>query len=247
MPNTITTVKTPTGNNATLTVATKSKVDGFELTSYRIGITSLNTMTSMQIVESQTRSSIARMPIRRSEQIVQFTISWPIQVSSKTRTPNQDYDFNGFKLMQRFHNDLRAHQKIASTSKDSPPPMWLVYNNNSYEYRESPEYNNIVEHNLRGLTESSKPGWNKVPKLSPLAYSGWIQIIPKTYDRFNPVYDQQYIMNVLSPSNGTSAYITPGQYDSFITSPGVATQQGINWTSANIGRGVNINIQGIPG
>jgi len=119
------------GGNSSIVLSTNTDSKGNLITkTYNLWITSFSTSSQTQFSTGQTQKQIVWVPIRRSEMMITFNIDWPLQVTGNT-TKDQ-YDYNGFKAMQQFHNDLRAHQKLSATTSVSPPPMNFTYFNNYY-------------------------------------------------------------------------------------------------------------------
>lgn len=194
-------VDTSTGSNATLQLVTDldSTTGNPIWTTYNIGITSLSTASVMQLSTAQTQNTMIYVPVRRSEQMIQFTIEWPLQ--TKASEVEGVYNYNGFSSMQDFHNAIRRHQQYAVNSY-SPAPMIFNYTNNSDPLNK----NSIIDNNLRGIS-GHKQGWKK-DTLKPISFQGWILSVNKEYDRFKNVYNQQYIMNVLTPATGPDTYFS---------------------------------------
>ena len=119
------------GGNSSIILSTDVDAKGNLITkAYNLWITSISTSAQTQFSTSQTQKQIVRVPIRRSEMMITFNVDWPLQVTGNTT--KGEYDYNGFKAMQEFHNDLRAHQKLSATTVISPPPMNFTYFNNYY-------------------------------------------------------------------------------------------------------------------
>lgn len=195
------TVETITGNNSKLTLVTSydTATGDPNYTEYQLGIVGFSTTTSLQLQSNQVHNGITRIPVRRSEQVIQFVIEWPLQ-TAHSNTVNE-YNYNGFKQMNDFHNDIRKHQRLIIRATN-PAPMSFVFNNNS------DGSNELVNNNIKG--SSSRQYNGPTPRanlLKPIKVDGWVQTIQKEYDRFKSVYSMQYIMNVLTPlADKTGAY-----------------------------------------
>ena len=222
------------GGNSSIVLSTGVNSDGSLITkTYNLWITSFSTAAQTQFSNVQTHQTITRVPIRRSEMMITFSVDWPLQVTGTTISG--EYDYNGFQAMQQFHNDLRAHQKLSATTAVSPPPMNFTYFNNYYQTSQTPnstsldststnsspystfKANSIVNNNLSRILDytvstntATGPDYkarNPVQsnlELQPLQYQGWILQVSKEYDRFKAVYSNQYVMNVLTPVNGNT-------------------------------------------
>jgi len=269
------------GGNASIVLSTGITASGTLITkTYNLWITSFSTAVQTQFSSVQTHQAITRIPIRRSEIMITFSVDWPLQVTGTT-TSGQ-YDYNGFQAMQQFHNDLRNHQKLSATTVVSPPPMNFTYFNNysststtpnstsldSTSTNSSPysttQGNSIVNNNLSRILDytvsintatgpdykASNPVQNNL-ELQPLQYQGWILQVSKEYDRFKAVYSNQYVMEVLTPVNGTTdipaSIVVRGNLPQLLPTSTTVLQQGQSWTNANITMSNGINIDGIPG
>ena len=262
--------------NAVVTLVTSIDSKGHLVTKdFNIWITSYSTSVQTQFSSGQVQQGIVWAPVRRSEQMVQFTVDWPLQ----TKLNGQGYDYNGFRAMNNFHNALRTHQRISAQTTSSPPPMnFLYYNNFSGTYtstdgtysvtiaNSSATNNPIVDNNLSSIPNFNKDGTpvknpdgtyaatnptNNSLTLQPIQYQGWIQNVAKEYDRFKAVYSEMYMMNVLTPSSDQNAIASSicfvGSNNELIPTSNTVISQGQNWTSANISMGDGINISKIPG
>ena len=112
------TIYTLTGNNTSITLTT----DGTTTKTYKVGITDFYINLSTQFFQGQTHTYVARNPFRRSEQSLQFTIEWPLQTKSQ---------FDGFREMNQFHDDIIKPHNIVLGNQSAPPPMDFNYLNNS--------------------------------------------------------------------------------------------------------------------
>ena len=124
--------------NAVVTLVTGMDSSGYHWYPFPIWITSFSTANSTQFADLQMRNGISRVPIRRAEQLIQFTVDWPF--ASTQRDPvmtssninvnsGQQINYNGFYAMNQFNNALITHQQIAAQAMGTTPPMdFLFYN-----------------------------------------------------------------------------------------------------------------------
>jgi hypothetical protein len=253
-------IETFTGSNATVRLIVDVDALGTPTwRTYNLGITSINTNSTIQYSSAQVHNGIVRMPVRRSEQMVQFTVDWPLQIRTGS---GKGYDYNGFRLMNQFHNDLKKHLQYTINSY-RPAPMEFSYTNNSDAANKNP----IVDNNLKGLY-GLKTGW-KNDTLESMFYQGWVLTVPKEYDRFKNVYTQQYVMNILTPytSRGDTTFWNSGTSGTFDTSINSGDQgktmgdiirqkavistddlvkRGLDWAGSVSEPQMGINVQEIP-
>jgi len=114
--------------NALISLSTQDQMGNLVTSGYGVWLTGFSTGIQTQFTSNQVQTGIAWSPIRRSEQMVQFTIDWPLQTFTGTTISGQ-YDYNGFTAMNAFHNAIRAHQQLSATQGLTPPPMNLLYYN----------------------------------------------------------------------------------------------------------------------
>ena len=251
------------GGNTNIILAVSVDANGNLITrNYDLWITSFATSSQTQFSSNQTQKQIVYVPIRRSEMMINFSIDWPLQTVGNTT--KDAYDYNGFKAMHQFHNDLRRHQQLSASTVSTPPPMSFIYSNNYHPSNSPIKSNSLVNNNLSRILDYSQPihtkkgpdykAKNPVQKnvtLQPLNYQGWILQVGKEYDRFKAVYSVQYVMNVLTPQNGNndipSSIVVKGNLSQLRPTANTVLQQGQNWTRVNITMGNGINIDGIPG
>jgi hypothetical protein len=155
-----------------------------------------------------------------------------------------------------FNNYSSTSTTPNSTSLDST-------STNSSPYSTT-QGNSIVNNNLSRILDytvsintatgpdykASNPVQNNL-ELQPLQYQGWILQVSKEYDRFKAVYSNQYVMEVLTPVNGTTdipaSIVVRGNLPQLLPTSTTVLQQGQSWTNANITMSNGINIDGIPG
>jgi hypothetical protein len=119
------------GGNSSIVLSTEVSSQGSLITNtYNLWITSFSTSAQTQFSNSQTQKGIVWVPIRRSEMMITFSVDWPLQTNGSTI--EGEYDYNGFRAMHEFHNNLRKHQKLSATTGSTPPPMNFTYFNNYY-------------------------------------------------------------------------------------------------------------------
>jgi len=114
--------------NALISLSTQDQMGNLVTSGYGVWLTGFSTGIQTQFTSNQVQTGIAWSPIRRSEQMVQFTIDWPLQTFTGTTVSGQ-YNYNGFTAMNAFHNAIRAHQQLSATQGLTPPPMNLLYYN----------------------------------------------------------------------------------------------------------------------
>jgi len=215
--------------NCTITLVTNVDSKGkLVAKDFLVWLTSYQTQVVTQFTGNQVHQGKSWSPIRRSEQMVNFTIDWPLQIVG---TKNPEYNYNGFRAMNEFHNALMFHQKLAATTTHSPPPMnFLYYNNFVGSYVDQNNVvtnitlvsgasnptgggNPMIDNNLssiidyssvtNGIYNATSPA-NAALALQPIQYQGWVQQVTKEYDRFKSVYTESYQMNVLTPMKDTT-------------------------------------------
>jgi len=251
------------GGNTNIILAVSVDANGNLITrNYDLWITSFATSSQTQFSSNQTQKQIVYVPIRRSEMMINFSIDWPLQTVGNTT--KDAYDYNGFKAMHQFHNDLRRHQQLSASTVSTPPPMSFIYSNNYHPSNSPIKSNSLVNNNLSRILDYSQPihtkkgpdykAKNPVQKnvtLQPLNYQGWILQVGKEYDRFKAVYSVQYVMNVLTPADANSdmpsSIIITGTVPPLLPTSSTVLQQGQNWTRKDISMGNGININRIPG
>ena len=230
--------KTFTGDNAVISVVTSVDFNGDSVwTDFEVGITSFLTSSQMQLISSQTQNRIVRMPVRRSERSIQFNIEWPLQ-TAHSNTVNE-FNYNGFRARNNFHNSLHKHQQYVVNSLN-PAPMKFIYNNNSNGA------NPLITRNIKGKNYNGPtPVANT---LQPITVYGWILTVNKEYDRFKNVYVDQYIMNILTPLADSPAYYVQKGSGIFIPQTNDVVDAGMDWTAITIsGTSNGIDTSAIPG
>jgi len=221
--------------NATITL-----YNGKGTTTFDIWLQTFSTGSQNEFTTQQVRDKLSRIPIRRAQMFLQFTIAWPAignrKQNGKAVTPAAGFEnidpANGFARMQKFQDTLWIHQQ-SIVNGSTNLPMVINYHNNSDQ--SSSNFNTLI---------STKP-------LNPLSYQGWIQTVEKQYVRFRNVYVTSYQMNILTQNSQKSpvtAMITSNTY-----APTAADQQsyGLNWidTSATTVSGlaaISNTIKGMP-
>jgi len=236
-------IETFTGSNTVISVINDIDVDGNPVwVDYSVGITAYMTNSMMQLQSNQTQNSVVRIPVRRSEQSIQFVIEWPLQTAHSNN--KNEYNYNGFRMRNQFQNDIRKHHQYVVNSL-KPAPMKFVYNNNSNGE------NIIINNNIPGARARQYNG--PVPRtnqLQPISVQGWIGTVTKEYDRFKNVYTDQYIMNVLTPlASATASYSDLGDagYNRIIPQANIVNQQGLDWASLVSSGTLGIDTSRIPG
>ena len=152
----INTVNTPTitvEGNALISLSTQDQMGNLVISGYGVWLTGFSTAIQTQFTSAQTQTGLVWSPVRRSEQMIQFTIDWPLQTTTGP-TVKGTYNYNGFTAMNSFHNAIRAHQQLAATQGLSPVPMnFLYYNGFSGKFVDS---NGNITNIPANMTESVK-------------------------------------------------------------------------------------------
>ena len=220
--------------NATITL-----YNGKGTTTFDVWLQTFSTGSQNEFTTQQVRDKLSRIPIRRAQMFLQFTIAWPLignrKENGKVVKPDAGFEdidpANGFAKMQKFQDTLWIHQQSIANGSTTLP-MTVNYHNNSDQA--SPNFNTLI---------STEP-------LQPLIYDGWVQSVEKQYVRFKNVYVTSYQMNVLTHNSDKSPVtqmITSTTY-----APTAADQQsyGIGWiNTSTTGSGlaaITNTIKGMP-
>ena len=205
----------PNTGNAIVTL-----LDGYNATdntpikvSYNLWITSFNVSLFTQYDNSQLHRGMSWFPIRRGEQMVNFSVDWPYQVKYSSTTED-GYNYNGFRAMQNFQNAIIKHQQLCIATPSKLIPMTFTFYNNNKTVKTvndqgqvvadssgnvvfvsaANEANSIIDYNL-----AINPKPTNEPTLKPLIYQGWIDTTEKEYARYKSIFSRSYRMNVLVP------------------------------------------------
>jgi hypothetical protein len=167
--------------------ATVTLYNGKGTTTFDVWLQTFSTGSQNEFTTQQVRDKLSRIPIRRAQMFLQFTIAWPVITNRKNngKLIKPDAGFagidpaDGFAKMQKFQDTLWIHQQ-SIVNGSTALPMVVNYHNNSDQA--SPNFNTLI---------STKP-------LKPLTYQGWVQTVEKQYVRFQNVYVTSYQMNILT-------------------------------------------------
>ena len=174
--------------NATITL-----YNGNGTTTFDVWLQTISTGSQNEFTTQQVRDKLSRIPIRRAQMFLQFTIAWPLignrKENGKIVKPDAGFEdidpADGFAKMQKFQDTLWIHQQSIVNGSTSAH-MIVNYHNNSDEA--SPNFNTLI---------------SKTP-LKPLKYEGWVQSVEKEYTRFKNVYITSYQMNILTSNSQTT-------------------------------------------
>ena len=224
--------------NAVITLAKgiKPSTNQIIFQDYLVNFYSFVLSVNTEFVSPQVRSGVAWSPIRLLGGF-NFSIMWASQTQQRDQYTNstEPFNHNGFKKMNEFHNSLRYHQKLAATTGIAPPPMKVLYYNNS-----GAGSNPLVDHNL----PLSPPDNNL--KLEAIERHGFIKAVTKEYDRFKTVYVCDYQMEILVPLKQKPAFVSHTGNSNLLPTSESILDYGPEWVSKKISINAGINIDGIP-
>lgn len=227
--------------NASLTLLNGFSTDGSPImATYNLWITGFNVSLYTQYDNSQLRRGMSWFPIRRGEQMVTFTIDWPMQTVYSSTTKD-GYNYNGFKAMQTLQNAIIRHQQLCLARATNIIPMTFYFNNNT-----GPESNTLINYNL-----ATTPKPSNEPSLEPITYQGWIDTADKEYERYKSVFTRSYRMNILVPrpaNAGKTNFLNQGvgEYQNLKPTAISVEENGDKWISTTPSYNNSIQVDWIP-
>ena len=218
--------------NATITL-----YNGKGTTTFDVWLQTISTGSQNEFTVQQVRDKMSRIPIRRAQMFLQFTIAWPLignrKENHKVVKPDAGFEnidpADGFAKMQKFQDTLWIHQQSIINGSTSAH-MIVNYHNNSD--KASPNFNTLI---------------SKTP-LKPLKYEGWVQSVEKEYTRFKNVYITSYQMNILTSNSQTTLTSQMINGRSITYAPTAADQQayGADWVNVSKLAAISNSLKIIP-